>query len=330
MTIDPRPRRFPPPEFPARRPTLFARTPPAIFSPLLGFLVLAMALHLALERLRLHAGAAELVAGVAVALWLFAAVAYLGKLARRPGVVVEDLRVLPGRTGLAAMTMGGMVAAGLIAPYLPVAALSLLLASLVGHAVLALLLIRLLIALPRPGREVNPTWHVSFVGFIAAAPGLFALNLPGLAEALFWAVLPVAVGIWVLSGLQFIRSVPPAPLRPLLAIHAAPAALLATMAALLGKPDAAIGFLALASVYALALALSVRWLVAFGPSPLWGSFTFPLAALANAMLVMGANWDLPGLILVVVCAGVIPAILWWVWKRWPGGKLASLTNAAEA
>ena len=32
----------------------------------------------------------------------------------------------------------------------------------------------------------------------------------------------------------------------------------------------------------------------------------------------------------VLALGVIPAILWWVLKRWPGGKLAAVTNAAEA
>ena len=34
--------------------------------------------------------------------------------------------------------------------------------------------------------------------------------------------------------------------------------------------------------------------------------------------------------LTVLALGVIPAILWWVLKRWPGGKLAAVTNAAEA
>ena len=330
MTIESRPRRFPPPEFPPRRPKLFARTPPAIFPPVLGLLALAGAVKLGLGRLGWDQGPADLVAGVAVALWLFATVAYLGKLARRPGVVVEDLRVLPGRSGLAAMTIGGMAMAGLIAPFLPLVGLGLVGAALLGHAVLALLLIRLLVSLPPPGRQVNPTWHLSFVGFIVAAPVLFAAGLPGMAEALFWAVLPVAVAIWGLSALQFLRSVPPAPLRPLLAIHAAPAALLATVAALLGKTEIATGLLALATAYAVALAVSARWLVATGPSPLWGSFTFPLAALASAMLVTGGGWEAPGLALVAAGLGAIPAISFWVWKRWPGGKLAAVTNAAEA
>ena len=37
-----------------------------------------------------------------------------------------------------------------------------------------------------------------------------------------------------------------------------------------------------------------------------------------------------GIGLTLGALGVIPAILWWVLKRWPGGKLAAVTNAAEA
>jgi tellurite resistance protein len=327
---DARPKRYPAPEFPPRRVALFARTPPAVFPPVLGLLALAGALQLALARLGWDRGAGDLLAGIAVALWVFAVLAYLVKVLRRPGVVVEDLRVLPGRSGLAAMTMGGMVAAGLLAAYLPLAALGLLGVAVLGHAVLAALLIRLLLRLPPAGREVNPTWHLSFVGFILAAPPLAAAGVPDLAEVLFWAVLPVAVAIWGLSGLQFLRSVPAAPLRPLLAIHAAPAALLSAVAALIGKTEIAAGFLALGAAYGLLLVPSLRWIAATGPSPLWGAFTFPLAALATAMLVKGDGWQGPGLVLVAVGLAAIPAILVWIWKRWPGGRLAAVTNAAEA
>jgi tellurite resistance protein len=325
-----RPGRYPPPEFPPRRKALFATTPPAIFPPVLGLLALAGALRLALDRLGRDAGPAELVAGVAVALWAFATLAYLVKLVRRRTVLGEDLRVLPGRAGLAAMTMGGMAAAGLLASYLPFTALGLLALALLGHGVIALRLIRLLRSLPPPGREVNPTWHLSFVGFIVAAPPLAALGAAPLAEGLFWATLPVAVAVWGLSGVQFLRRLPPAPLRPLLAVHAAPAALFATVAAMLGKTDIAAGFLALGAAYALLLVLSARWLLAAGPSPLWGALTFPLAALAAAMLVKGDGWQGPGLVLAAVGLGAIPAILAWVWLRWPGGRLAAVTNAAEA
>lgn len=327
---DARPKRYPAPEFPPRKIPPFAKTPPAIFPSILGLLGLATALRLALGELQLDRGLGDLVAGLAVALWVFAAFAYGAKVARRPGVVVEDLRVLPGRSGLAAMTMGGMAAATLVATYASGPALVLMLAALAGHGVLAVLLVRLLLTLPPPGREVNPTWHLSFVGFIVAAPAAVALGWEGLAVALFWLTLPVALLIWGLSAVQFMRSVPPPPLRPLLAIHVAPAALLASVAGLLGMVELSGIFVALGSVMVLALVASGRWLIGAGITPLWGAFTFPLAALATAMLREGGSWQAPGLGLTLLGLGAIPAILWWVLKRWPGGKLAAVTNAAEA
>lgn len=330
MTREPRPKRYPQPDFPPRRAKLFARMPPAVFPSILGLLGLASALRLGLGRMGWDQGPGDLAAGLAVALWLFAALAYAVKLARRPGVVLEDLRVLPGRSGLATLTMGGMVAAGLVGAYsAPVGAVLLVLA-LASHALLALLLVRLLSGLAPEARAVNPTLHLSFVGFIVAAGPALAQGWPWLAETLFWPAIPVAVAIWGLSLRQFAGAVPPAPLRPLLAIHLAPTALLALVAGLLGRPVLASFFLGLGTVYAILLVAGGRWVTESGPSALWGAFTFPLAALASAMLVAGGAWLWPGLGLVAVGLGVIPAIAWWVLKRWPGGKLASVTNAAEA
>ncbi|HLQ20215.1 MAG TPA: tellurium resistance protein, partial [Tabrizicola sp.] len=89
MTREPRPKRYPPPEFPPRRPKLFAKTPPAVFPSILGLLGLASALRLALGRMGWDQGPGDLAAGLVVALWAFAAVAYAVKVARRPGVVLE-------------------------------------------------------------------------------------------------------------------------------------------------------------------------------------------------------------------------------------------------
>ena len=330
MTLEPRPKRYPPPEFPPRRAKLFAKTPPAVFPSILGLLGLVAALRLGLGRMGWDMGPADLAAGLVVAFWAFAAVAYAGKIARRPGVVMEDLRVLPGRSGLAALTMGGMAGAGLMTSYSPSVASVLLVLSLACHAVLALALVRLLRSLPPESRAVNPTLHLSLVGFIVAAAPALALGWPVLAEALFWAVIPVAVAIWGLSLKQFAGAVPPAPLRPLLAIHLAPAALLALVAGLLDKPVLAALFLGLGTVYGLLLLAGGRWVTQSGPTPLWGAFTFPLAALASAMLVAGGGWLWPGLALTAAGLLVIPAIAWWVLKRWPSGRLAGVTNAAEA
>lgn len=317
-----------PPVFPPRRSAAFAQTPPAIFPPILGLLGLAIALRLALAATGLPPAQGELLSGAALALWAFAALAYAAKIARRPGVVLEDLRVLPGRSGLAALTMGGMAGATLLAVYSPAAAKALIGLALTGHAGLAVVLLRLLLSLPPDARRVNPTWHLSFVGFIVAAPASVAVGWTGLATGLFLLTLPVALAIWALSAAEFRRTVPPPPLRPLLTIHVAPAALLATVAGLLGFAALSTLFLALGVVLALMLALSVRWLTLAGVTPMWGAFTFPLAALATAALRGG--WLAPGLGLTALALAVVPWVLWWVLKRWPGGKLAAVTNAAEA
>jgi tellurite resistance protein len=329
MTIEPRPKRYPPPEFPPRRAALFVRTPPAIFPSILGLLGLASALRLALGRLGWDRGAGDLIAGLVVALWAFAAVAYGVKVARRPGVVSEDLRVLPGRSGLATLTMGGMVSAGLVGAHSASVGSVLLVLALVGHAVLAVLLVRLLLSLPPEARTVNPTLHLSFVGFIVGAGPALALRWEMLAEVLFWAVMPVAATIWALSLRQFVVAVPPPPLRPLLAIHIAPAALLSIVASLLGKPELALAFAVLGGAAGGVGLASLRWVTAAGPSPLWGAFTFPLAALATACLLLeGGLWA--GLAVLAAALVINPVIAWWVLKRWPGGKLAAITNATEA
>lgn len=327
---DARPKRYPPPEFPPRKIAAFAKTPPAIFPPILGLLGLALAVRAALPILGLPAAPGQLLAGLVVPLWAFAVFAYAAKVSRRPGVVLDDLRVLPGRSGLAAMSMGGMATAALIAPFSAVAAMAVLGLALLVHAVLALLLIRVLVGLPPVGREVNPTWHLSFVGFIVAAPAAVGLGWTGLATGLFWLCLPIAVLIWGLSGLQFLRSIPPAPLRPLLAIHLAPASFLASTAGLLGQSTLAEGLLAVSVVYAACLIFAGRWITTSGVTPLWGSFTFPSAALTLAMLAAGESWQAPGLALLALSLAAIPAIAWWVLKRWPGGRLGQVTNAAEA
>ena len=161
-------------------------------------------------------------------------------------------------------------------------------------------------------------------------PAAVALGWSGLAWAVFGLTLPVALVIWGFSAVEFARQVPPPPLRPLLAIHVAPAALMATVAGLLGLVALSTAFLGLGLLLALALALSARWLTVAGVTPIWGALTFPLAALATALLRGGEVWLWPGVVVLVLALGVIPAIQWWVLKRWPGGKLAAVTNAAEA
>jgi integral membrane sensor domain MASE1 len=55
-----------------------------------------------------------------------------------------------------------------------------------------------------------------------------------------------------------------------------------------------------------------------------------LTALAGAVLTLGGTWEWPGLFLLVLALGIVPAIAWNVLKLWPGNRLAMKTNAAEA
>ncbi len=331
MTIEPkriRPKIFPPPEFPPQKPAMFSTTPPAIFPVLLGLLGLALALKRASVVAQVPVGLADLVMGVVSVLWLFGAGAYAAKIARRPAVVMEDLRILPGRTGLAAATVGAMAFASVLGNFAPVVAQVVLVLSLGLHAALAVLMVRALIAAPPEGREVTPAWHLAFVGFIVGALAAVSLGWAGLATNILWATLAMAVAIWAVSLWQLVKRIPPAPLRPLLAIHLAPASLFASVAGLLGMNSLAQGMVALGAVILIALLAAGRWIMASGFSPLWGAFTFPLSAFATALLIN--DWVVPGVLLTVLALGAIPAIAWRVLKMWPGGTLAAKTNAAKA
>lgn len=323
-----RPKAFPPPEFPPRRPARFARTPPAVFPVILGLLGLGLALKRALDALGLDAGMADALLGAFTALWAFAVFAYGAKVVRRASVVLEDLRVLPGRAGLAALSMGGMVAAVELASFSAGLAKGVLVASLGLHLIFAILLVTVLRRLPPEARDVNPTWHLSFVGFIVGGLAAVPLGWSDLAEALLVVTVPIAVVIWMISAVQLLRRIPPAPLRPLLAIHLAPASLFASVAALSGQAALAQGFAGLAAILLFGLVISGRWITESGFSALWGSFTFPLAACASALILTG--WTEAGIGVLVAALAAIPVIAWKVLTLWGSGQLAARTNAAEA
>ena len=327
---DRRPKAFPPPEFPPRRAAAFARTPPAVFPVILGLLGLGLALRQALAALQLPGGLVEAALGALLVLWAFGWLALAVKVARRPGVLAEDMRVLPGRAGLAAASMSGMAAASVLLPYAPGVALAVALAALALHGLMALLLIVVLLRLPPEARDVNPGWHLTFVGFVVAAVPLAQLGWTGLASVILWATMAAAVAIWAASALQLVRRIPPAPLRPMLAIHLAPAALFSTVAGLLGYGAVAQGFALFGAVILLALLLAGRWIVESGFSAIWGAFTFPLTAFALSLVRLAGWYEIPGLVLTLIAFGAVPAIAWRVLKLWPGGKLAAKTNAAEA
>jgi tellurite resistance protein len=149
-----------------------------------------------------------------------------------------------------------------------------------------------------------------------------------LAVALLWLTVPIAVAIWVVSAVQLIRRIPPAPLRPMLAIHLAPASLFATVAGQIGVPWLPLLAVALGGVILLGLLAAARWITESGFSAMWGAFTFPLAAYASALFVTG--WEVAGMVVLAAALGVVPVIAYRVLTLWGSGRLAAVTNAAEA
>lgn len=325
-----RPKTYPAPEFPPRKPKLFARTPPAIFPALLGLQGLALALRRGMEVLGIEQGPIEALIGALLVVVAFALLALAVKIARRPAVVLQDLAVLPGRAGYATASMGVMASAALVAPYAPVLAWNILLAGLALHGVLAVTMVVVLARGPAETRGVTPVWHLNFVGFIVGGVAALALGQIDLAQGLLLATMPVAALIWGLSLAQLIARIPPAPLRPLLAIHLAPAALFVVVAQGVGQPLLALTFAGVGSVILTSLLIFARWITASGFSPLWGAFTFPISAAASAALTLGETWQWAGMILLAASLGVVPLIAWQVLKLWPGNRLAQKTNAAEA
>ncbi len=309
------------------------RTPPAAFPAILGLLALGLGWRLACGLFGLPPGPAELALGVVTLLYGIAIAAYGVKLARRPGVLVEDLRILPGRGGLAAAVLCLYLLAITAIPYAPALARALLVAGLAAHLGLVAAVLAGFARGPAEQRRVSPVWHLVFVGAVIAVAPAADLAMPRLAQAIYlWSVLGAAL-VWLASLEQFRRNSVPAPLRPLLLIHLTPAAFLGIGALALGYPSLAIGFGWITVAMVLTFAAAAVWLTRAGFSPFWASFTFPLLACAQSWLVLSTvapAWRLPGGLLLVAATLLTLPIAWRVLTLWFKGQLAQRTNAAAA
>lgn len=311
------------------------QTPPAIFPPIFGLLGIGLAWRRAEPVFQAPPAVSQLILGAVSLLFLFALGAYGLKVIRRPAVVAEDLRVLPGRAGLAAMVLSVYLMAAVLLPMNPRVAAAVLLAGLAGHAALVWLVIAALLRGPEEQRQVTPVWHLQFVGVIFVPLVAIPLGYTGLSRVIFYGAGAFALAILAISVVQVIRRDPPPPLRPLMAIHVAPFSLLGTVALMLNERLPALIFAALATAILAALLIRARYITAAGFSPLWGAFTFPLAAYASLMLALagageGEPFRFAGGVTLVAGTLMIPAIAVKVMQAWAKGGLAVKTNAARA
>lgn len=314
------------------RPGLFRQTPPAIFPSILGLFGLGLAWRHAADAFAAPDMVGELILGGVSVLFLFALLAYLAKVLRKPGAFVQDLRIVPGRSGLSAGTTAAMLLAATLVPYAANLAALVLFLAVLSHTVVAVTVLVVLWSAPLEQRRVTPVWHLTFVGFIVAPVAAIPLGATLISQVILVLTLPMAVIIWVGHAWMTRRKTVPAPLRPLLAIHLAPLCLFGTTAGLLGLTGIAAAFGWLSIVIMAVFVVRTRYLTAVGFSPLWGSFTFPLAAFANLMLllaIVGAPFKTLGGLGLIAATLIVPYIAYRVLKLWAAGKLGPLTNAAR-
>lgn len=311
-------------------PGLWRRVPPAIFPSIMGLFGLGLAWRRGTDVFVLPRGIAETILGAVALLFVFAFLAYSVKVIRRPSVIVEELRILPGRAGVVTMVLSLYLLSITLAPYSAVVAQAILVAGFSVHAALVVLLVHQFVTGPAEQRRVTPIWHLSYVGFIIGAQAATLFEFYVLSLVLFVATALIAALIWSVSLEQVIKETVPAPLRPFLSIHLAPVALLGLVAAALELDAVAMGCAGIAALMMVVLVARVLWLTEAGFSALWGAFTFPLAATANLWLTVGGIWRWPGGIALVAATLIVPAIAFRVVRLWAGGQLAVKTNAAIA
>ncbi len=312
------------------QPRLFRRTPPAVFPSIMGLMGLGLGWRRGADAFGLPQGLAEALLGAVVAVYLFCLLAYAVKLTLRPGVLAEDLRVLPGRAGVAAGILCLYLLAAAILPYSAGLARWVLFGALAAHLAGLVVLIWVFLRGPKEQRRVTPIWHLNFVGFILAGLSAPWLDMIWFAFALLLVTAVIAIVIWSISIDQLVRGLPPPPLRPLLAMHLAPAAMLGLVAEGIGFHSLALVFAILCAAILAVLVVFARWLTVAGFSPLWGAFTFPLAATASLWLAVGGVWATPGALALIAATLIVPSIAVKVLQLWAKGKLATATNAATA
>ena len=325
----------PPPKLPPQM-ARFQRVPPAIFPPVLGLLGLVSAWGHATRVFSLPTAPVELATGAVTLLFAFCTIAYISKLMHRPGVVVEDLRTLPGRTGLAAWCIAMIVQAALLAALSPVVAKVLIGIGGVSLLAIALFVLPLRLRGTDTAGPITPAMHLVFVGFILI-PGA-AMPVKMGTDAMPWLIwYCTAAGLFItaltIRPLLFGEGAPP--LRPLQAIQLAPASFVA-IGAMLTEQFAMAGFaLAWATLVAVLLLFRLRWLMEGGFSGFWSAFTFPVTALAGACLLCSEAFGLDsfrvaGGVILVATTLYIPVIAYKILKLWSNGTLGAKTNAAIA
>lgn len=308
--------------------------PPAVFPVCLGLLGLGIGWRAAAEIIPLAFEIGGLLLGLAAAYFLFFLLFYLRKVLARPRVLFEDMKVPPARAGIAAAAMSMMLLAAALLPfniYVPQVWILGVVLQIAASAVVCYAILKE----PPEQRKFSPFQYLTFVGPVVGPVAGIPLGYVNESIWLTFAALAAYLIITVGYGLQLRHERPPARLRPSLVIFLAPNCLFALSFGQLGFDWAFHFFYWLANIVALGFVLLIPWLCKGGWTPVWASFTFPVAAFLNVQVLAVANGA--GITaLIGVYAGIAiatPLILFTAYRfvmLWVTGELAEITNAARA
>ncbi len=314
------------------RPGLFRQTPPAIFPPILGLIGLGLAWRQAGSVFSIPPLIGEMILGAVTLLFAFALFAYLAKVVRGPSAFAGDLRIMPGRAGLSAGSAAAMLLAAAFVPYGAGLAGFWLVLAVALHSAVAFTALRVLWSAPYAQRRINPVWQLTFAGFIIAPVAAIPLGAVAISQVVLVVTLALAITIWIGHFIVTRGQPVPAPLRPLLAIHLAPVCLFGLTFGLLGLMGIAAAFGWLAILVLAGFLFRSGYFLKAEFSPLWGAYTFPVAAFSNLMLllaILGEPFRILGGVSLILGSFAIPWIAYRVLKLWAGAKLGPLTNAAR-
>jgi tellurite resistance protein len=251
----------------------------------------------------------EPVMALMVLAWLVILAAHLLRAARHPAAALADWRN-PMRCGFAgAASIGMMLTAAALTPYLPGAARGLVLLAIALHLVIGLSLLARVLRGEGSTAMLVPPLLIPLVGNVLAPIFCAPLGLPMLG----WMLFGVGMLLWLalqplLLGRLFEAPLPP-PLRPSLAILLAPSAVGALAIEALGGPLAAyLALYGLAAFTFLLLLMVLRPMLGAGFTLGYWGFTFPLAAFTTATMKIAPGWIGLGLLgLSTLVIGLIAA-----------------------
>lgn len=313
---------------------LWRRTPPAIFPVCLGLIGLGLGWRNAADILPIAQEIGDLLLGFSSAFFLFFLAFYLRKITARPAVLFEDMKNSGARAGVAAAAMSMMLLAAALLP-LGLSVPQVWWTGVIMQIAASAIVCYAIWQDPPKQRQFTPFQYLTFVGPVAGPIAGIPL---GYVRESIWLILAALVAHIIISvgnGNRLMRTRPPIPLRPSLAIFLAPNCLFALGFGLLEIDWAFYVFYWIANSAALVLVLLTPWMIKGGWTPIWGAFTFPTAAFLNVQ-VMAIAKGAGALAVFGTYAGLTlgtPLILFIAYRSvmsWSTGELAELSGAAKA